>query len=67
ALNEYFNTDDLRFAEGVPGDIELAAFIGQDFIMGPGGGYTSDYYINLLKRAKPAGVKSSVENIGRNI
>lgn len=67
ALDEYFHNDDVRFAEGTPGDLELAAYVGQDFIQGPGDGYTSDYYINLLDRAKPAGAKAAVENIERNV
>ncbi len=64
---EYLYSDDIRVVEGVEGDIELASFIGQDFISGPGGGYTSDFYLDLLNKAKPAGVKTAIENIGRNV
>jgi len=67
AISEVFYNDDVRFAKGTPGDLEFAAYIGQDFIQGPGGGYTSDYYINLLDKAKPAGVKAAVENIGKTV
>lgn len=66
-LNEYFHVDDVRIVKGDIGDLELASFVGQDFISGPGGGYTSDFYLDLLNKAKPAGVKTAIENIGRNV
>ena len=66
-ITEYFHCDDIRVVEGDIGDLEQAAFIGQDFISGPGGGYTSDFYVDLLNKAKPAGVKTAIENIGRNV
>ena len=67
AISEIFYNDDIRIVKGDVGNLELAAFIGQDFISGPGGGYTSDFYLDLLEKAKPSGVKVAIENIGRNV
>ena len=64
-ITEYFNVDDIRVVKGDVGDIELASFFDQDYIGGEGGGYTSDYYLSLLNRARAAGVKGAIEKILR--
>ena len=66
-LNEYFNVDDIRVAEGDVGDIELASFFDNDFIGGAGGGLPYDMYERILDRIKEGGSKSDFEFINRSV
>jgi len=48
-------------------DYQFAGYFDQDFIGGEGGGYTSDFYQNILDRVKVAGVKGTLETISRAV
>lgn len=63
ALNSNIHIDNIRIVEGIDQDIEFASFFGSDFIAGPGGGYVSTVYDELLDKIKPAGIKGEVEII----
>jgi len=65
--SETFYVDDVRIFVGSGNNMEYATFFDQFYIAGEGGSYTSDFYLDLLEKAKPAGCKSAIEMISRII
>jgi len=61
AQNAKLDIDNIRLFEGEDSDIEKATFFNNDFIFGPGGGYSSSLYNNILKLIKTNGVKAVIE------
>ncbi len=63
-LNSEIQIDNIRIVEAsADQDIEQASFYSSDYIAGPGGGYVSTVYSDLLELVKTAGVKGIVEII----